>query len=310
MTSRSNNASLIYVAETVLGTTPTDSTDWKTFPLAGADGLNMENITTRSNQVRSDRGLSDSVKTGETVAGALPTEFQADQHDDLLEAACMSAFSTGVLKNGSTRSSFAFERNFADLTDKYIVYNGVRVNGFTITADQDSPVTLSFETMGLTSDDDNAASLVGAGTLSAVATTAIMSSADVDNISLDSVTSYCVESLNLTATNNMEAKRCFGTANGAAVDNLEGSFEVTGSMVVATTDGSWALLADKRANTPIPISFDLTDGSTTYTFEIPRAYINFPDPSGQGLNTSVMLNINIEASQDATEAATLVITKA
>lgn len=309
MTARSNNASLIYVAESTLGTTPVDDAGWKTFPLAGADGLNMENITTRSNQVRSDRGLSDSIKTGETVAGALPSEFQADQHDDLLEAACMSAFSTGVLKNGSTRQSFTFERNFGDLTNKYIVYAGVRVNGFTLTVSQDDPVTISFETVGLTSDDDNIASLVGAGSLAAVSTNAIMSGADVDEVSIDSVTSYCVESMDLTVTNNMEAKRCFGTPNGAAVDQLEGSFEVSGNMTVATTDASWALLAEKRANTPIPISFDLTDGTNTYQFSIPRAYINFPDPSGQGANTSVMLNISISAAQDETEAATLVITK-
>lgn len=308
MSSRSNNSGLIYAPETVLGVTDVDSVNWKTFPLAGADGLNSENITTASTRVRGDRGGNGLIKTGETVAGSEPTEFQADQHDDLIASALMTPVGASMA-NASVRSSYSFERDFGDLTNKYIVYNGVRVNGMNLSVAIDQKADLSFDVVGLTSDDDNVASLVGAGTLAPVSTNAVMSIKDLGNVSVGGTTGYCLESLNLTTTNNMEAKRCAGSANGAAVDQLEGEFTVTGSMVLATTDATWALLTTKRDNTPIEVSFDLSDGTTTYTFTVHEAFINFPDPSGQGQNTSIMLNIDFTARQSESDSATLTIVK-
>lgn len=309
MTARSNNSSLIYVKEIVLGVTPTDSPNWNTFPLAGADGLNMTNVTTASTRVRGDRGSNGTIKTGETVSGSVPSEFQADQFDDLIESAVMGEFSAGTLVNAAIKSSYAFERNLGDLTNKYIVYNGVRVDTMSLDAPTREKINIEFGLMGLTSDDDNAASLVGAGSVAPVSSNRVMSFGDLGAVTIDGVSGYCIESLSLNTTNNLEEKVCASSPNGAAVDQLEGTFELTGNIVVATTDSSWALLATKRTNTPVPIVIPITDGTVTYTITIHEAFINFPDPSGQGQNSSIPLNIDFTARQSDAASATVTIVK-
>ncbi len=309
MTSRSNNVVDIYVKETTFNTTPVDSPDWKTFPLSGAGGIGSTPTTVESTTVRSDRGRYAPIKVSREVTGTMPAEFRADEFDQLIEAAFMSAFSTGVLSNASTKQSFTFERQFTDLTTKYLVYSGVRVNGFTLTWAVDQKAEITFDFMGIGSDSDNVASLVGSGTLAPVTANRIMSVVDVSNITVGGTTGYCVESFSLTVTNNMESNKCAGSANGDSVDQLEGSFSVTGNMTLMTTDNSWSLIANKDDQTAVDISFDMSDGTTTYNHDIHEAYVIFPDPSGQGLDTSIPLDITFSAAQNETESATYTITK-
>lgn len=309
MTASSNNASTIYVAESTLGTTPTDSTAWKTFPVAGASGLTMRNITTQSTRVRADRGRSGLIKTGEEIGGPLPTEFQADQHDDLIESALMSAFSTGVLTNGSTRTSYTFQENFGDLTNKYEIYKGVRVNGFNLSAEIDGKADMTFNLIGITHDSDDTASLVGSGSVAAVSTNPVMSIIDLGNVLIDGISGLCLESVNLEVTNNAQAKRCANGSDSGTVDVIEGSFFVSGTVVVGLDDNSYALLARKKSNTAVGISFDLGDGTTTYNFNIHEAYMNFDEPTNQGQDSLIMLNIDFEAAQNDAATATLTITK-
>jgi len=118
---------------------------------------------------------------------------------------------------------------------------------------------------------------------------------DLSNLSLGGTTGFCIESGSIQTNNNIRAKKCAGSFD--AVDLLLGTFNLTGGLTLHTTDNSWALLANRDESTAIPLSFDLSDGTTTYSFNIPSVHVEFPDPTGEAADTSVLLDITIDASK-------------
>ena len=202
------------------------------------------------------------------------------------------------MTNASKLKTFSFERQFNDLTDKYLKYRGAAVNTLDMQfAQVDSKVMITNSFIAMTHDNDDSTSAVGAGSVAIETSNRAMTVLDLSNLTLGGTTGYCLEDGSIQTNNNIRPKKCAGQANGNAVDLLLGDFGVTGNIVLHTTDNSWALLADRDTANGIGFSFDLSDGSTTYSFDFPSVHVEFPDPSGEAKNTSVMLNVNLEASQ-------------
>lgn len=279
-----------YIRESSLGVTPVDGV-WSTFPMAGGGGLTARPVLTESNTRVGNRGMSAPILVGRDIDGTLPAIFRANEFDALLESVLASAFSVGVLTNGTTETSYTFEDEFLDLSNKFLVYTGVKIDTMKFSWSNRGMATIEFTAMGISSDSDNVASLVGLGSTTAISASREMSVIDVSGISIGGDTNYCLESLEFTVSNNREQKICAGTPLGDATDLLPGSLSTSGSMTVATTDASFALIAKKDNQTSVPITFDIGDGTTSYNFDLHENSIEFDNPNDQGQDTSIILDV-------------------
>ena len=307
--SDSNQAELIYV-KNVADVMPVDSTAWRPFRIAGTDGLSSTPQTSQSNESRTDRNRTDVILTSRDTGGALSGEFSADTYDEFLEAALQSAFTAGVMVNGTTRQSFTFLRRFNDFSAvKRIRYDKVRVDGFDMDFSFGNIVTTALNLVGAGVDGD-AVDPVGTGSVQAAYTTTAMSTIDISNVTLNGISSgLCVESGSLAFTNNHRRRNC--VENGAdPSDNTTGSFNATASLRVYNGDASFPLHDVKNNQTPVGFTFDISDGTTVYTFNFPRCFLSFPDAANAGLDTDVMLDISLTAAFDSGIGGTVQITKA
>jgi len=96
----SNKQQLAYLRESAWGTTPTSAmtiVPW----VSGSMAAGIETI--RSNSLRSDAQLADSIQVGESPTGSFDFEFTADTYDDFLRSAIRSDadWSTAVNFSGS-----------------------------------------------------------------------------------------------------------------------------------------------------------------------------------------------------------------
>ena len=308
--SESNQIREIFVREVTNGVTPVDSTAWVDYPISGAGGVGATPVVNQSPRVRNDRGMSAPKVVGYDINGSYAqSEFKADQIDPILEGVMCDTFSAGVLTNGTDLLTHSFERQFGDLTDKYLKYKGVAFNQFDLTfLNVRSDVLFSTSVVGMTHDNDDTTSDVGAGSIQAETTNRAMTVLDVSNVSLDSTTGYCISSGTLTVNNGIQPVLCAGEANGNATDLNLGTFSLSGNITLRNTDNSWQFLASRDSQDPVPFSFDLSDGTTTYSFSIPTVHLNMPDPTSAGANAIVYLNVDFSASQ-ADGSYTMQITK-
>jgi len=300
-----------YVRETVVGTTPVDSTNWQGIPLSGDGGLSAQPVKVESNRVRSDRGRSAGSVVGFDINGAYaPFSFKADQVDDYFEMVCANTFgavTAGVLTNGSALQTATVEREFTDETNKFIQYKGATVSQLDMDfATVRQEVTLTPTFVAMTSDNTATASLVGAGSVVAETTNRSLTVGDVSNLTLDAVGGYCITSGTLSIVGNVDPKLCAGSFD--AVELTLGQFALSLSMTLETTDDSWALLAKRDAGDTFPVAFDISDGTNTYSFVIPDVQAEFPDPNATTENESVTIDLSLEAYQ-ADGSYTIQITK-
>ena len=97
-----------FVPETAWGTTPA-TPSFKTIRRTGGN-LRTTKPTQTTNEVRSDRNVSDLMQLGQDVTGSYDFEMTyGGAFDDLLAAVMYGAWSNNVLKNGSEVQSLSVE---------------------------------------------------------------------------------------------------------------------------------------------------------------------------------------------------------
>ncbi|MBA9066993.1 hypothetical protein FHR71_000723 [Methylobacterium sp. RAS18] len=98
---------IAYVPEAVFGTTPA-TPSFQTFRATGGPRTNK--VTDTSEEIRSERNVTDEMHLGQDVAGDYNTEWSYGGFtDDMLEAMLFVTWATNMLKNGTTPKSFTFE---------------------------------------------------------------------------------------------------------------------------------------------------------------------------------------------------------
>ncbi len=94
---------------------PAGSTDpWQILRVTG-DSLTTEITTVDSEEVRTDRMLSDSNLTSIDASGSVDIEFTADTFDAMLEAVMHQAFTNGVAKVGTDVIKFDILKSVTSL---------------------------------------------------------------------------------------------------------------------------------------------------------------------------------------------------
>lgn len=301
--SESNQVKLRYVAESAYGTTPTNSSNWKELAYT-EESLGGEQEKRQSNLVAANRIVQDLVEVRRTVGGQVGFELRYGWYDDfILAALCGSAWSTNVATLGTTDYSFSIEKEFADITtgNNYILSDGLRVSGMSLSATAGDIVTGNFQFAGATENDATSTSAVGTGSEATQDTSKrIMSAAtSFGSFEIDTVANSAdIMSITMEVNNNHEARFALGAIGAQEQDKGDGV--VTGTIMAYLDATSFALFERARGNTETQIEWAFTDSDgNSYAFNIPVAILSAPTPRSGGRNSRVMTELSYTAIQSA-----------
>ena len=287
------------VVESVYGTTPT------------TPSLIKQRLSS-GNFVETKAELLDDTKTGSrqysyiqqgnsAVSGSIAGNFAHDNYDALLESALYGTFSSNVLKMGDTRKSFTIEEAQPDV-GVYRQFTGMIANGFQLSSPAEGLTTISFELMG--KGQTVAGTSLDSNGYTAQPEREPFKSADGVVTEGGSTIAY-VSSIALSVSNNISP--AYGWGAEVAEDMIPGRAEVTGTMEVFFTNN--ALLNKFLSGAYSSLSFQLTDGTNTMTFSLPKIKytgVDMPIEAGEGQR---ILSLPFRAVYDSTEQTTLKITR-
>jgi len=307
--SSANELGLIFVPEIVYNETPVDSALWETARFT-SESLSATPTTNTSQEIRNDRMVADQFKVSVEVGGGFDFEFSADTFDSLIDGAMMAAPAAGVWKIGKEDVSYTFEKEYGDLTtNNFILFSGQRVSEWSLGFSHGEAVAGSFSMAGANVTSSSASS-VGAGSVIPPTTTRIMNAvSDLSSIEIDTVLfTGCLQSVELNVNNNLRPANCIGKDTPS--DQLFGTANITGSISAYLTDTTILWYTQKVINqVEMGIKFTISDGTSSYEFDVPRAKITGNTPNAEGINTDVMITADFEALIDEVSGSSFIITK-
>lgn len=305
MTTDSSQTRFAYVAESTYGTTPA-SPGFTNVRFTG-ESLQPNIQNTQSNEIRADRNASDQVQVGGNGSGGVDTEMSYGGFmDDWLEGLMMSSWDTNVLKNASTIKSFTLEKTFEQgATDQYERYTGAVINGFSLSMSPQQTATASFDFT--TKKPSIAQTAISLSTYTAVNSNPIMDTAgSLSSLTMNGVTGVEMTSLNLNVTNNVREQLVLGSDDIRGVGL--GQFVLTGDATVYFENSDLYDLF--LAGTASDLSFKLGGASSkNYVFDIGTLKFQTLSVNAGGNNQDVFVNISFQGFYDATDTASLKITR-
>jgi hypothetical protein len=256
-----------------------------------------------SEKLRGDRQVEDFRHGNKSIGGDISCELEYAAFDGLLEAALGGAWSSDVLKAGTTRRSFTFERKFADLaTAEFHRYSGCEINSFALSVAPNQLIGLTFGVVG--KDLALATASVANSTYSAAAVETPFDSF-TGSIQEGGATIAVVTALDLTLENGLEP--LFSVGSQTTTQPAIGKSRVTGTL---TTYFNSKTLYEKFVNeTSSSIRLTLTDlDGNDYIIEIGNVKYNSgqPDVAGEGPITIAMDFVGL---YDVSDASNIVITR-
>jgi hypothetical protein len=129
----SNRVALRFISEVTFGTTPTTPA-LKELRFTGESlNYNLSNVT--SEEIRSDRMISDLVQVQSDAAGDLNVELSYDAYDDFIQAALAGTWSTPLAISATVISAANADSSFnrssgSFVSDGVVVGQWIRVQGF------------------------------------------------------------------------------------------------------------------------------------------------------------------------------------
>ena len=224
----------------------------------------------------------------------------------------------GVLIQATTPKSYTVEREFDDLTNKFIPHTGMRVSSVSLSAQAGAILTGSVAFVGKM-PGVVAAATAGSGAYSAStgANNSIMNGIDNvtgiflanDDTLFTAAVTYNVSQIDLTFNSPARPIQALGTLGPVAIGS--NSFEWSGSIRVYTDDTSIALFTDYVNYTEKALWFRYVDtAGNAYLFYLPQVQITASDgPNSSGPDSDVMQAMNFTCEYDADSAALAVITR-
>jgi len=235
----------------------------------------------------------------QAVAGDIAFEFADSDFDTILEGVMQSAFATGVLKHGTGLKSYHVEARHGD-TAIYKLYKGAVFNQLSIDSSLDAIVKC---TASLLAKEEAVSGTSFDASMTASANTAPFTGLEVA-VSWRG-TQLNASSLKLNINNNLASDFVLGSDKLANVS--KGFIDVDGSFEVYLETAS--ITSDFLAETEGELKIVIADATNSYTFTLPKTKLNSSDSTvaGQG---SVVVSCSFSSVYDATQASTLMITKA
>jgi hypothetical protein len=214
---------------------------------------------------------------------------------------------------GTTKKSFSMEKAFLDLTTKAIIYRGMIASQMSLNTAFGELITGSFTFSGndyVTADAANEF-ITDGRTINAPATTQTFNgSIDMPFLSNSAVGTLDasvldIQSVSISLNNNLNAQNVIGDV--APKDYSAGTAAIEISMSAYLTDPAWPILAKKLTQDPFALGYLLKNSGGEYGFYMPAIQVSFEDPSSQGINQDVLLDMSGQAKVGANGESSLTI---
>ena len=296
--------SLFHIPEATYAVTPTTPEFKKCRYVTCTLGITKDSL--KSSELRSDRQIADFRLGQNKVGGAITGELSMDPElQTFLEATLGGTWTENVLKVGTTRRSFSFLRHFEDManTEKaWMLLNGGEFSTLSITASAGKIATYSADVIGKGFAIATAAP-TGA-TFDAASSVPVMD-AFTGTINEGGSPIAVVTEVQMKLDNGMDRKFVLGSKD--TLHPQQGVSDVSGS--VSAYFESTALFEKFLAESSASLSFQLSNGSSSYTFSLPNLKYTSgqPDVSSAG---AVLATMNFQAVLSPTDGTQLSITRA
>ena len=290
---------LAYVAEVTYGTTPATPA---MIALRHTNfNVNLTKETFVSNEIRPDRQIVDLRHGTKQVGGDIGFELSYGEFDTMLESALFGAWSTNVLKAGTTLKAFTLEDGFSDVT-QYRIFTGCVVNSLSLEIKPNAMVTGTLSFVG------NSGSI--SGTPLDASLTASSTHAPFDgfsgSISEGGSEVATISALELKLENGVTP--AFVVGSDTAPQVVAGQSNLTGTVTAYFTNATLLNKFLNETESSISLTLDGASGGDL-TILIPRIKYTGGELNIGNANDPVLLTLPFQALRDSTEGTNLKITR-
>lgn len=293
--------SMRMVAESSYGVTPSNPV----FDIIRHTGttLGLSKEALQSEELRDDRQISDFRHGARQVGGDISIELSYGSFDEILEALLGGAWTTDVLKAGTTRRSFTLERFFGDILSAnkpYHRFTGVEFNTLQLQINANAMVT---GTIGVVGKDMTTDTVIVTGATYNPATTTSPLDSFTGTLNENGAPIAVITEIQLNLDNGLDPR--FVVGSKTTLRPSIGRSNVSGT-ITAYFENS--LLLDKFINeTESSILFNLPDGAgNNLKFTLPRIKYNGGQPDVQG-EGPITLSMPFQALLDSTTNTNIII---
>jgi len=304
-TATADQVSIRYVPEVTLGLTP--ATPAFTEMIITSESINSAYTFVQSNELRADRGVSDTILTDLAVSGDINFELAYHSFEWLMEMALCNTFAAGTLDNGLLTKSVTIQKFFSDLvTPVYMSFAGCMCDKLSLTLAAGAIIT-GTATMSGMSVLTSTSQITGGTSTAPIKDGEIMNtSSSISAINENGVaTSMNITNMTVDIVNNIRQQKVVGVL-GSAGQSL-GKFNVTGNLSLYFTD---LVEYNKFINqTVMALDITLLDlTGNTYVINLPKVKLNSATVVASGTNTDIMVDFTYVALQDAVAGRTIRVT--
>ena len=238
------------------------------------------------------------------ISSLTAIEVATKRGQEAITSAAMVAVVPPWVEIGSEQFSATLSKSYQDIThggpdDEHgQTYTGMLVNGFTLDAAYGAMVTGSFTMVGAGYNQDLPSyqqDIVNdpSGVVNPAGTEQpVNASIDAGLVTVDGeATDFCIGSLNITLTNNLNPQNCLGKP--APTGFTAGTAEINVSMEVYASDTSYDKFMPNKLNlAPVGLMMVLRSNDGGFAFSFSALQLSFDDPSSTGQNTDVMMSMS------------------
>lgn len=205
--------------------------------------------------------------------------------------------------NGTTLTTFSYERKYEDLTNIYSRFVGCLIEGFNFSASSEALITGAFNIMGKSQTQETAS--FGTSYVSPASNPVLNAIDNIAKVLIDSDDVNCT-AFSFAVKNNARARQQIGEGGPSSMGL--GSVEVTGTFQ-AYFESSAKLQTYLDFDT-VALAFVFTDPSNNcYVVELPAVKLSSGGDPISGLNADVIEDLQISAFRHATEGVTIRIAR-
>jgi len=295
---------IVLASQVDMSTFNSTDTDYELIDFADESiGLSRDELTSRL--ADSDRNQSYLQYGNSNVNGDINTELIFGMFDEtLLESLLFSAWTTDVLKNGTTKNYLSVEKGFTDVA-KYFRYTGCLVNTLDLDVRPNAIVTARFGLVGKSEASVEATSIAPSAAVNATSGSDPIDSFS-GTVTVGGSSSSLATQISLKIDNKLQDAFAIGSRLKQGI--IPGVCRVSGTLSLLFNDTTEY---DKFvAGTESSLSFVLSDGTNTYTFSIPSIYYFGETPKGSGQEGPVVHNLPFVAKKNTSLGATISVTRA
>ncbi len=295
-----SRSSLSYIVETTFGTTPAGN--FLNLPFS-THSLNLTKDRVAGNDIQADRMPRVDRHGNRQVAGDIVVDLRDADYDAFLESAMLNAWSTNVLKVGTTPKFFSIEDYAADI-DQARLFTGMTVSSMAISLAPNQMVATTFGMVGknMTISATQKTQTAASGAAPFDAYSGDIAIGNVGSASAVAI----VTGLDFTLNNSYAPTFVIGDDSAPSLEY--GRAEIEGTLTAYFEDASLINRFLNETESELEVSVNDPTGLNAYTFLFPKIKINSADVGVDG-PTSRIINMSFVALYDATEGTNLKITR-